>query len=118
MTTELWRGGTFGGLAELGYAVELLLAVVTAVMGLIGVFLCLIGTNRGLGTDFIERGCTKSGEDQPLWMQADTGGPVTVRIEPGYGRFFRRRMCVVTIRKRLEDACDVDREVWYAKEDV
>ncbi len=115
MTTELWKA--FSGLAELGYAVELLLAAITVVMGCIGVLLCLLGTNERLETAFIEREYTAPGDDQTFKIPSNPGGAVTVRIEPGYLRFFRKRLCVVTIRKGLDDACDIDREVWYAKED-
>ena len=117
MTTELWRGGVLEGLGELGYAVALLTCAITAVMGCIGVLLCTIGANGMLATDFIERECPTSNDDQPSGTASSQGGPVTVRIEPGYSRFFRRRLCVVTIRKGLEDVTEVDRESWYAKDD-
>ena len=119
MTTELWRGWVFGGLGELGYALELLLGAITVVMGCIGVFLCLAGANGSFETAFIGREYNAASENRPLSERAlsGEGGQVTIRLEPVYLRLFRRHRCVVTIQGTLEDACDADREVWYAKGD-
>ncbi len=115
MTTELWKA--FSGLAELGYAIELLLAAITALMGCIGVLLCLMGANGRLGTAFIEREYFASNDDQSLTAPSNHGGAITVRIEPGYFRFSRKRLCVVTIRKGVDPASEIDREVWSTKVD-
>jgi hypothetical protein len=115
MTTELWRGWAFGGLGELGYALELLLGAITVVMGCIGLFLCLTGVNGSFETAFIGREeYNAASENRPLSERAPSGkgGQVTIRLVPGYFRLFRRHRCVVTIRGALEDACDADREVW------
>jgi hypothetical protein len=76
-----------------------------------------MGANGILETDFIERDCPTPNDDQSSRSPSSQDGPVTVRIEPGYLRLFRKRLCVVTIRKRLEDVTEVDREAWYAKDD-
>ena len=117
MTTELWRGGILGGLGELGYAVELLSAAIAVLMSCIGVLLCLMGANGILEMDYIGREFLTSNAGQSLRTPSSQCGPVMVRIEPGYLRLFRRRLCVVTIRKGLEDVTEVDREAWYAKDD-
>jgi hypothetical protein len=119
MTTELWRGWALGGIGELGYALELLLGAITAVMGCIGVLLCLMGVNGSFETASIGREYSAATEDRPLGESGPSGesGQVTVRLEPGYFPLFRKHRCVVTIREAFEDACETDREVWYAKSD-
>jgi hypothetical protein len=105
MTTELGRGGVFGGLGGLGYVIELLVGATTVVLGCIGVLLCTLGRNGSLESAFIEREYSAS-EDRPL------SGQVTIRLEPEYFRLFRRHRCVVTIRGAPEDAREKDREAW------
>jgi hypothetical protein len=119
MSTELWQGWTFDSLGELGYAFELLLGAITLVMGSIGVFLCLIGAHGSFETAFIGPEHGAPGEDRPLseTVPCGEGGQVTIRLEPRRFRLFRRQRCVVTIQRALENACDKDREVWYAKGD-
>ena len=113
MTTELWRGWAFGGLGELGYALELLLGAITALMGCICVLLSLMGANGSLETAFIERGYSAANENRRLSETAPSSQSrqVTIRLEPGYVRLFRRRRCVVTVREAIEDACETDSEV-------
>ncbi len=120
MTTELWRGWAFGGLGELGYAFELLLGAATVVMGCIGVLRCLVGANGSVETAFIEREHGALREDHPISKTAPScnGGQVTIRLEPGHSRSFRRHRFVVTIREALEDVGEKDREIWYAGDDV
>jgi len=66
MTTELLRGWAFGGLGELGYALELLFGAFTVVMGCIGVLLCLLGMTGSLETSFIEGSYKAPSEDYRL----------------------------------------------------
>jgi hypothetical protein len=114
MTTELWRGWAFGGLVELGYALELLLGAITVLMGCIGVFLCLAGANGSFENALIGREYNAKSENRPIIEMAPSlkAGQVTIRLEPGYFRLFRRHRCVVTIRGALEEAGDSDQEVW------
>ena len=115
MTTELWRHWTVGGVGELGYALELLLGAITVVIGCVGVVLCLMGANGNPETAFIERGCGAADEDRPLNETAPSG-QVTIRLESGFSRIFRRQRCVVTIREAVKGASETDHEVWYAKD--
>jgi hypothetical protein len=119
VTTELWRGWAFGALGELGYALELLLGAATVVMGCIGVLWCLTGAKGSFETAFNEQEYSRASEDRHLSEtgRSGKGGQVTIRLESGYLRLFRRHRCVVTVRGAVEDACDKDREVWYAKGD-
>jgi hypothetical protein len=115
MTTELWRGWAFSSLGELGYALELLLAATTVLMGCIGALRCLIGPNGGFETAFIEREHGVVSEDHPIGKTAASGrnGQVTIRLEPGYSRFFRRHRFIVTIREAPEDVRERERATWY-----
>ena len=112
MTTELWRGLPFGGLGELGYALEFLMGAITFVMGCIGIFLCVLGTTRNCGTPLIEWQDSEASEDCPFGETAPSGGGshVTIRLEPDSAGLFSGMRCVVTIRESLEDACEKARE--------
>src|SRR5215469_15543576 len=116
MTTELWRGWTFAGIGELGYAFELLLGATTVVLGCIGVLQCLIDANGSFETAFIEGEHGVVSEDHPIGKTAPSGqgGQVTIRLEPECSGFFRRQRCVVTIQEALEDIREKARETWYA----
>ena len=119
MTTELWRGWAFGGLGELGYALELFLGAATVLMGCVGVLQCVTGANGSFETAFIEREYGVLSANHPNGETAPSckGGQVTIRLEPGHSRFFRRHRCVVTIREAVEDVCEKDRGIWYADDD-
>jgi len=116
MTTELWKGWAFDGLGELAYAFELLLAAITVVTSCIGVLLCLMGAKESVGASFIERECNSPSEDRLKSKAVPSGddAQVTIRLEPGYLRLFRRHRYVVTIREG--PATGKDREVWSAKD--
>jgi|SRR5215831_12259787 len=115
MTTELWRHWIFGGIGDLGYALELLLGAIVVVLGGVGVFLCLIGAIGSPETAFIEQGRGAADEDHP-WSETASSGQVTIRLEPVLFRLFRRHRCIVTTRETLDGASESDREVWYAKD--
>jgi hypothetical protein len=113
MTTELWRGWAFGSFGELGFALELLLGAITAVMGCFSVLLSFMGANGSLETAFIEREYSAASEDRRLSETAPSSqsGQVTTRLEAEYLRLFRRHRCVVTVREAMEDAYETDQEV-------
>ena len=115
MTAELFTGGALRILGELGYALELLLGVIGVVLGSIGVFRCVQCEMRGFDPPLVEPKCSVMHEAPPSGKDIRSGqaGEVTIRLEPGFSRFLRKRRCVVTIRGTLDDACKADREEWY-----
>ena len=100
MTAELWRSWSFGGIAALGYALELLLGAVTAVIACAGVVLCLMGADETLATGFVDRECSATDDDRLLHAASPAGeaAQMAIRLEPRWFRLFRRHGFVVTIR--------------------
>jgi F420-0:gamma-glutamyl ligase-like protein len=102
MTPELWRGLGFSGLGVLCFALELLVASSTVVIGGIGVVLCLMGRTRFAETSI---------EPTP----SGCAGQVTIRLELAHLRLFRKHRCVVTLRESADNSAQAERETWYAK---
>lgn len=112
MAIEVWR--TVG---NIGYLVELLLGVATAVFGAIGVLRCCSWKSCHLGAAPIEE--QHNHDEGPA---SDGGFPVgeaevTIRLEDRYLRRLHRHRCVVTIHNPMGIAENTGREVWYARDE-
>jgi hypothetical protein len=111
MAIEIWRS-----VGNIGYLVELVLAVATAVFGVIGVLRCCGGKSGNPGVAPIEeqydRGDRQASDGGFLKCDAE----VTIRLEDRYLRRLHRHRCVVTIHGPLGTTESTGREVWYARD--
>jgi len=122
LASSLFRGTSiilsrFTLLGELASLIELLLGAATAVLGVIGVLVCLgrntcnvdaapIGEDYGLFDDDRRTRASNPWEEH---------AEVTVRLEEGYPRLLHGHRCIVTIQDPGKGAREKGQEVWYAR---
>ena len=112
MAIEVWR--TIG---NIGYLVELLLGVATAVFGAMGVLRCCSWKSSHLGAAPIEE---QHNLDECPARDGGLSGhdtEVTIRLEDRFPRRLHRHRCVVTIHNPMGITENTGREVWYARDE-
>ena len=106
----------FAFLGQLAYVVEILLAVVMAVMGAVG-FLCCIRRNAlcaGHAHIDEQRDLLDDERQAPVEEPSKEDSEVTIRLENWHLWLLRRHRCIVTVHAHAGSAQHGGREIWDA----